>query len=137
MLPRNWRRRKPLQSEAFLQEQFARWLDAKGLLFTASMAGVNLHPAVAIMRKKLGCKKGTPDIAIYEPCGIYHGLFIELKAGKNKATPEQEQWKAALISKGYLALIMPGNLEFNEAFNWLRDVVENYLQFLSTNKEEV
>jgi hypothetical protein len=71
MTPRNFRLRKSLHSEAFLQEQFAHWLDAKGLLFTASMAGVNLHPAVAIMRKKIGCKPGTPDIAIYEPRGNY------------------------------------------------------------------
>lgn len=128
MLPRNFRKRRNLQSEAFLQEQFTHWLDTKNLLFTASMAGVNLHPAVAIMRKKIGCKKGTPDIAIYEPRKQYHGLFIELKAGKNKATPEQLAWQEELNKRGYLALVVPQGLEFNEAFNWLRDTVENYLK---------
>ena len=114
--------------ETILQEHFAHWLDAKGILFTASMAGVNLHPVVARLRKIMGCKPGTPDIMIFEPRGAYHGLFIELKSTEGDVKdPKQLEWQRELTKRKYLAVMMPLGLDFADAFNWLRDLVEKYM----------
>lgn len=40
--------------------------------------------------------------------GCYHGLFIEMKAGKNKATQEQIQWVEALRRAGNYAIVCRG-----------------------------
>ncbi len=38
----------------------------------------------------------------------YHGLYIELKVGKNKPTVAQEAWIALLNRNGYLARVVYG-----------------------------
>ena len=119
-----------MKKEMFLQQQFAHWLNVKGLLYCASAGGMRVNIRTAVNMKRSGYKKGFPDIFIYLPCGKYHGLAIELKAGSGKATSEQRAWQEALNRQGYLALIMPGNMDFNKAFDWLRDIVENYLKAL-------
>lgn len=124
---------KRRNDEAILQEQFCYWLNNKGLLYTASMVGVFLPIRYAVMRKRMGVKSGVPDILIFEPHGKYHGLFIELKSPTGKSTLEQITWQKELTKRGYLSLIMPALSDFNIAFNWLRDTVENYL---STHKQE-
>ena len=115
------------RDEAILQEHLCHWLEAKGILYTASMVGVYLPVRYAVMRKRMGVKAGHPDIVIYEPRGKYHALFIELKIG-GYPTQEQKEWQSILNEKGYLALIMPPDLvEFNEAFAWCRNKIENYI----------
>lgn len=58
--------------------------------------------------KAEGMKAGVPDICL--PCakGGYHGLYIELKAGKNKPTRKQEEWIADLAAEGYYAVVCWG-----------------------------
>ena len=58
--------------------------------------------------KAEGMKAGVPDICL--PCarGGYHGLYIELKAGKNKPTKNQEQWISDLNAEGYCACVCWG-----------------------------
>ena len=120
--------RKMNYKESLLQANFCHWLDGKGLLYTASLAGVNLGPRVGAMRKRMGCKAGTPDISIFEPRSKYYGLFIELKAdGGNVSDPNQLKWQQELNKRGYLSIIMPNNLDFPQAFDWLRNCVEKYL----------
>ena len=113
--------------ESILQEHFCHWLDAKHILYNASMAGVNLGIRVAVRRKRMGAKRGFPDLFIYQPAGAWHGLALELKAGKGATSPEQHDWQEALEKQGYKALIMPGNLNLPEALKWLQDEVERYL----------
>lgn len=43
------------------------------------MSGIRLTIGQATQAKSLRSNQGFPDIVIYEPRGIYHGLFIELK----------------------------------------------------------
>lgn len=50
--------------------------------------------------KKEGRKRGVPDVCLPVPRGNHHALYIELKAGKNRATPEQKQWLEALWAQG-------------------------------------
>lgn len=59
--------------------------------------------------KRMGMKKGVPDICLPVPKGIYHGLWIELKADKTKrATKEQKEWLIKLTEQGYKAVVCYG-----------------------------
>jgi hypothetical protein len=51
--------------------------------------------------KAMGTLAGFPDIFVPKPIGIYHGLFIELKTGKNYLTENQKTVMEKLIDNGY------------------------------------
>lgn len=53
--------------------------------------------------KREGVKSGVPDICLPVARGGYHGLYIELKANKNRTTDNQDQWIADLTAEGYFA----------------------------------
>lgn len=50
---------------------------------------------------RAGLRKGVPDLTIPRARGKYHGLYIEMKYGRNKLTAEQEHWLADLSRNGY------------------------------------
>lgn len=58
--------------------------------------------------KAQGVKAGVPDLCLPVPHGSYHGLFIELKYGKNKTTDKQEWWLAQLAAQGYKTAVCYG-----------------------------
>lgn len=51
--------------------------------------------------KREGLKKGVPDICLPTPKGKYHGLYIEMKFGKNKPTKDQLEYLVYLGGQGY------------------------------------
>ena len=71
--------------------------------------------------KRQGVKSGVPDICLAYPSGVYHGLYIELKVGKNKPTDNQEEWIRNLRSAGYMAVVCYG-------FEQARETIEKYLR---------
>ena len=86
------------------QQALADYLRAIGLLFTCSLAGVNLPMPTAMKLKRMGYSSGTPDVMIFEPNKTYKGLFIELKRVKGGTlSPEQEEWINELNKRGYFA----------------------------------
>lgn len=59
--------------------------------------------------KRMGMKKGVPDICLPVPRGLYHGLWIELKSDKTKkASKEQKEWLIKLTEQGYKAVLAYG-----------------------------
>lgn len=58
--------------------------------------------------KAEGVKAGVPDICLPIPKGPYHGLFIEMKAGKNKPTAEQNKYLKALDHNFYFTAVCYG-----------------------------
>lgn len=50
-----------------------------------------------------GMRKGVPDIicALRNDSQDYAGLAIEMKAGRNKSTPDQERWQKQLMAAGW------------------------------------
>lgn len=70
--------------------------------------------------KRQGVKAGVPDLFLPVARGNYHGLFIEMKYGKNKPTAAQRKWSTALNEQGYLAVVCYG-------FEAARRAIENYL----------
>lgn len=53
--------------------------------------------------KYLGVSPGLLDILVFEKRGKYSGLAIEVKAGKNRPTENQELWLERLTRSGWLA----------------------------------
>ena len=71
--------------------------------------------------KKIGLKKGFPDLFIIRPCGKYHGLFIEMKSIRGTATLEQKEWIIKLNSLGYKAVICRG-------FEAAKETIDKYIK---------
>lgn len=65
-------------------------------------------PQQAARRKRMGVKSGVPDLCLPVARGRYHGLYIELKTPKGKATPDQEWWVEKLNGDGYFAEVCHG-----------------------------
>lgn len=83
--------------------------------------GGSRHPAEAANLKRQGLKRGVPDIALPYPCGDQHGLYVELKHGRNRPTPEQKRWLEKLSELGYATAVC---YSAEEAIN----VITKYLE---------
>ena len=97
------------------QEQilFVTWLNKKGIRVCASANGGSRHYLEAFKLKRMGVSPGFPDLFIPIPCGIYHGLFIEMKRKiGGKISESQVEWINFLKSQGYYAEVAKG---FEEA----------------------
>lgn len=70
--------------------------------------GGKRHISVAMALKAEGVKPGVPDICLPVARRGYHALFIELKAGNNKATPEQLEWIDRLGTENNFAKVVTG-----------------------------
>ena len=57
---------------------------------------------------RAGLVRGFPDLFVPLPRGEYHGLFIEMKFGKNKPTREQVEQLRALCARGYAVTVSYG-----------------------------
>lgn len=78
--------------------------------------------ATAIALKRQGVKAGVPDICLPVPRGKYHGLYIELKAGKNTTTIKQREWLKFLQKQGYYTGVCYG-------WQIASKLIEKYLLF--------
>lgn len=65
----------------------------------------------AVNLKRQGVKAGVPDLCVPVARRGYHGLYIEMKYGKNTTTPAQDDWLNLLNREGYLAKVCYGYLE--------------------------
>ena len=61
--------------------------------------------AEAAHLKRQGVKSGVPDLHLPVARGNYHGLYIEMKVGKNKPTENQKRWINGLKFNGYAVAI--------------------------------
>ena len=70
--------------------------------------------------KRQGVKAGVPDLCLPVPKRNYHGLYIEMKYGKNKTTEAQEEWLEALQQQDYKTAVCYSAEEAQE-------VIKDYL----------
>ncbi len=70
------------------------------LLFAIPNGG-HRHKAVAAKMVAEGVKRGVPDVCLPVPRGDHHGLYIEMKYGRNGTSPDQDAWLEALAGQGY------------------------------------
>lgn len=79
------------------------------------------NPKEAAHLKAQGVKAGVADICLPLPRGKYHGLYIELKVGKNKPTEKQVEFLTAVSHAGYAAVVCYGAAD-------AIDVISQYLR---------
>ena len=72
----------------------------------------------ASILKKMGVKKGVPDLCLPVPSGKYHGLFIEMKNDAGRASAEQLWWINHLEANGYAAAVCYGWNRAVEVLEW-------------------
>lgn len=77
----------------------------KSIAFFAIPNGGARSPATGAMLKAEGVRRGVFDLMVCVSRGIFHGLFIELKAGNNKLTPEQKIFMEARIADDYSCVV--------------------------------
>lgn len=110
------------------QVNFFRWVafkinqgDERYHMIYAIPNGGARDPRTGVGLKAEGVRKGIPDISVDVPSGGYHGLKIEMKAGKNKMTPEQKEYFERFQKHGYKTAVC---YSFDEAIK----VVEEYFK---------
>ena len=92
--------------------------DERYRMIFAIANGGSRHKLEAINLKRQGVLAGVPDIFIDVPTAKYHGLRIELKVGKNKATDKQKEMIERYNKLGYKAVVCCGA---DEAIKTLED----------------
>jgi hypothetical protein len=70
------------------------------LLFAIPNGGKR-NVVTAMKLRDEGVKPGVPDLFLPVARHGWHGMFIEMKFGRNKTTPEQFAVHRALIEQGY------------------------------------
>ncbi|MDP2682023.1 MAG: VRR-NUC domain-containing protein [Deltaproteobacteria bacterium] len=86
----------------------------------ASANGGKRNIITAVKLKKSGVKAGVPDLFLAWPTKKYPGLFIEMKADKNKLSEHQKEWHDRLKKAGYAVAT---------CYSWIeaRDMIIGYL----------
>ena len=90
-------------------------------LIWATPNGGSRNVREAARLKAQGVLAGVPDLFIPEPCGTWHGLFIEMKAGKNKQTATQKEIESLLLERNY-------NCNVCYSFDQFKSIVNNYFK---------
>lgn len=67
--------------------------------------GGERNAKVAANLKAEGVRAGVADIFLPVPLDGSHGLWIEMKWGKNKPTDEQEEFLRAMHERGYVTAL--------------------------------
>lgn len=98
---------KPKTTEAQEQKsliEWAKWQEKKypelKLLYHCPNGGTRNKMEAANLKRQ-GVKAGVPDLFLPVPRSPKHGLFIEMKVGRNKCTDNQKKWIRNLLEQGY------------------------------------
>ena len=95
-------------------------LQYPNVLYCASAGGLRTSIKQARMMKATGYVKGFPDLVVMEPVGKFHGLFLEIKTKKGRATKEQLLWRHKLNDRNYVCEITYG-------FEETKEVIDRYI----------
>lgn len=72
--------------------------------------------------KAMGTQKGFPDLFMFISNKLFHGLFIELKSGKNTVTADQAGIHRLLEEQGYKVIVC---YTVKGAVNAIKDYLED------------
>lgn len=97
-----------MQRESIEQRKLIEYCNYRKIKIFAIPNGGKRNIREAHFLRLEGCSAGVPDLFVPIPKGEYHGLFIEMKYGKNKPTEHQTKWLNYLNSVGYLAVVCYG-----------------------------
>jgi len=77
--------------------------------------GGRRNPREAARLRMQGVLSGVADLCVPEPHNGFHGMFVELKFGKNKTTDAQEKFLDAMRDRGYYTAVCYSVTDFVEA----------------------
>ena len=105
---------KPGNGESHLQKECIRWfrLQHRDKLLFAIPNGGKRDKITASIMKAEGATAGVPDLFLSEPSGPYHGMYIEMKFGRNGLTAEQISFFANAQKRGYRCVVCRSFDEF-------------------------
>jgi hypothetical protein len=83
--------------------------------------GGSRNKAEAIKLKQMGVKAGVSDLCLPYPKGIYCGLYIEMKFGKNRQQDSQKEFLADMAAAGHFVATC---YSAEEAINIIREYCE-------------
>lgn len=95
-------------SEATEQTAVIQWCDLQRIPVYHVPNGGSRNTREAANLKRQGVRAGVPDLCIPVSRKGYHGLYVELKVGKNKPTAKQVEWINLLRREGYAAYVCYG-----------------------------
>lgn len=102
------------RSEATEQERVISWCEYNSprhpelrLIYHVPNGG-SRNQLEAVNLKRQGVKAGVPDLNLPVALNGFHGLYIEMKFGKNKTTEKQEWWLEQLQKQGYKTAVCYG-----------------------------
>ncbi len=99
-------------SEAQEQILFMRWLELTHprvfVVTHHSPNGEKRDKVAAAKLKRMGTKKGFPDLVSYFPAGSFRGIVVECKSPGESPTPEQEFWLRHFEHMGYWVAVLVG-----------------------------
>ncbi len=88
--------------------QWAQFMTAKypilDLMFHIPNGG-SRNKLEAVNLKRQGVKPGVPDVCLPVPSRNHHGLYIEMKYGRNKPTDNQNKYLSNLSKQGYAVAV--------------------------------
>ena len=90
----------------------------------ANPMGGNRDAKTGAYMKAEGAKPGVPDIFLPVARGVYHGLYVEMKYGKNKPTKEQLEYMRFLAGQGY-------RVHVRYSAETAQAAIEDYLRLVS------
>jgi len=95
------------KNEYRIQADFIRYLELMypDLLYTISPAGFIMSAGMAMKMMRMGYRKGTPDVMVFEPRGLWHGLLIEFKDPKGVVSEAQTRFLFQARERGYRGAI--------------------------------
>ena len=97
-----------LSSESAEQEAVVQYCDVRHIPIVHIPNEGKRSVSYAAQMKRAGLRKGFPDLFVPLAREGYHGLFIELKYGRGKTSPDQEEWIQLLNANGYRAVVCYG-----------------------------
>lgn len=92
-------------SEHSEQCAFVEWLKWNHIPHYAIPNGGSRSRIEAARLKAEGVSAGVPDLCIPVARGKAHGMYIEMKYGKNTTTAEQKEWISYLVMAGYACAV--------------------------------
>lgn len=100
--------KKPTASETEEQITVISYCDIKGIpIYHIANEGKRTRYTGDLL-KRMGMRKGFPDLCIPVAKGKYHGFYIEMKSHTGKPTNEQISWLKRLKAQGYATAICYG-----------------------------
>jgi len=112
-------------------------LQYPNVLYHFDYAGLNLSIQQASKMKTIQGKIGYPDLFIIHPNGIYHGLFLEIKASESQLYNKNGNFKSEHIrgQNNYIGQLRAKGFraEFICSFDEAKLSIDNYINCYYNN----